>query len=402
MLVLEGLKVVDLSNYVPGALCTMILADFGAEVIKIEPAKPFPFENMGYSSAGEEKRKDAAYFALNRNKKSLAVDLKSEAGKDIFYRLARRADVIIEGYRPGVVKKLGIDYETIRRMNSRIIYCSLSGYGQDGPYSLHPGHDINYISIAGVLGVIGSVDGPPTIPLNLIADFAGASLYGTIAILLACIARERTGSGQYIDHAYLDGALHLMTYFTHRYFLDGTTMARGESWFAGVYPYYAVYRTKDDKYLSIGCLEPEFWQNLCQALGREDYAVCAWTMDATYKKPTEKHREMFDFLKSAFLDRTRDEWFDMLAPRDIPVGKVYSMDEVFSDPQVISRKALIEVEDPKLGKIRQVGVLPRLSKTPGSVRTLAPLHGDHTDDILRELGYGIDEINNYHRKGIIG
>ena len=402
MLALEGLKVLDLSNYVPGALCTMILADMGAEVIKIEPAQPFPLENMGYSSKGKEKRKESAYFALNRNKKSIGLNLRSEEGKQIFYRLAKEADVIIEGYRPGVVKRLAVDYDTINQLNPRIIYCSLSGYGQDGPYRLLSGHDINYISLAGVLGLIGPADGPPSVPLNLIADFAGVSLYGAIGILLAYIAREKTGKGQYIDHTYMEGAIHLMTWFTQRYFLDGTVMKRGESWATGVYPYYAVYETKDGKYLSIGCLEPHFWEGLCRFIGREDYIAHGWTMDMTYRKPDEKCDEMFTFLKETFLTKTRDEWFDLLAEKDIPVGKVYSIDEVFADPQVVARKMVIEIDDPELGKIKQIGILPKLSETPGSVRRLPPLHGDHTDEILLGLGYSKVEIAKFREESVVG
>jgi alpha-methylacyl-CoA racemase len=402
MLVLEGLKVLDLSNYIPGALCTMILADFGAEVIKIEPALPFPFENIGYSSSGEEKRRKAAYFTLNRNKKSIGINLRSKAGREIFYRLVREADVVIEGYRPGVVKSLGADYETVNVMNPRIIYCSLSGYGQDGPYRLYPGHDINYISMAGVLGLIGPVDGPPSVPLNLIADFAGASLYSAIGILLAYIARGKTGKGQYIDHTYLEGVIHLMTYFTQQHFFDGTVIKRGESWALGVYPYYAIYETKDGRYISLGCLEPHFWENLCRFLGREDYIAHGKAPDATYRKPDEKQKEVCDFLKNIFFTKTRDEWFDLLAPKDIPITKVYSVDEVFTDPQVIARKMVIEVDDPKLGTIKQVGVVPRLSGTPGTVRTLAPLHGDHTDDILSALGCSREEIMNYREEGTVG
>jgi crotonobetainyl-CoA:carnitine CoA-transferase CaiB-like acyl-CoA transferase len=195
MLPLEGVLVLDLSNYSPGALCTMILADFGAEVVKIEPAQPFPHEGMGYSPKSEEKRRKAAFFALNRNKKSIGINLKSPKGREIFYRLVQNADVVIEGYRPGVVKRLAVDYETIRRISPRIIYCSLSGYGQDGPYSYYSGHDINYISISGVLGLIGPSEGAPSVPANVIADYAGASLYGAIAILLAYIARDKTGEG---------------------------------------------------------------------------------------------------------------------------------------------------------------------------------------------------------------
>jgi alpha-methylacyl-CoA racemase len=402
MLALEGVRVLDLSNYVPGALCTMILADFGAEVIKIEPVVPFPMENVGYSLKGEERRREVAHFTLNRNKKSVGINLREEAGKEIFYGLVRQTDVVIEGYRPGVVERLGVDYKTVNGLNPRIIYCSLSGYGQNGPYRLYPGHDINYISMAGVLGLIGPADGPPSIPLNLIADFAGVSLYSAIGILLAYVAREKTGKGQYIDHTYLEGAIHLMTYFTQQYFFDGTMMRRGESWALGAYPYYAVYETRDSKYISIGCLEPHFWENLCRFLGREDYIAHGKTDNATYRKPDEKQQEIFDFLKRMFLTRSRDEWFDLLAPKDIPISKVYSMDEVFTDPQVIARKMVIEVDDPKLGTIKQVGIVPKLSETPGTIRSLAPLHGDHTDEILNTLGYSKDNIADYYRDGIIG
>lgn len=402
MLVLDGVKVLDMSNFVPGALCTMILADMGAEVIKIEPAIPFPLENLGYSSKGEEKRRESAFFTLNRNKKSIGINLKSAGGRKIFHKMCLNADIVIEGYRPGVVKKLGVDYEIISELNPRIIYCSLSGYGQDGPYRLYPGHDINYISIAGVLGLIGSSDGPPAVPLNLVADFAGASLYSTIGILLAYIARQKTGKGQYIDHSYLEGAIHLMTWFTQKYFFDGTVIKRGESHVTGNYPYYAVYETKDAKYISLGCIEPHFWENLLRYLEREEYVPYGWIPEDTYHEPNEKHKEIFDFLGKAFLLKTRDEWFDILSPKNIPVGKVYALDEVFTDSQVIHRKMLIEIDDPRAGKVKQIGVLPKLSDTPGKVRTLAPLHGEHTDSILLGIGYSPEEIKEFRRNTDVG
>jgi crotonobetainyl-CoA:carnitine CoA-transferase CaiB-like acyl-CoA transferase len=402
MLALEGIKVLDLSNYVPGALCTMILADFGAEVIKVEPAKAFPMGDMGYSPGGKDKEREAAFFALNRNKKCIGLNLRSDEGRRIFHRMATEADVVIEGYRPGVVERLGVDYKTIQGINPRIIYCSLSGYGQDGPYRLFSGHDINYISLAGVLGLIGPKEGPPTIPLNIIADFAGVSLYGTIGILLALEARNRTGKGQYIDHTYMEGALHLITWFTHRFFMDGTVMKPGVSWAQGAYPHYGVYRTKDGKWLSIGCLEPHFWDNLCKAIGKEDYMPYKWTMEMTFQGPEPKFDEIRAGLEKVFLTKTRDEWFDLLAAKDVPVGKVNSLDETFQDPQILHRKMVIELDHPNLGKVKQVGILPKLSDTPGQFRRFAPVHGEHTDEILKALGFSGEEIEKLRREGTAG
>jgi crotonobetainyl-CoA:carnitine CoA-transferase CaiB-like acyl-CoA transferase len=402
MLALDGIKVLDLSNYVPGALCTMILADFGAEVIKVEPAKAFPMGDMGYSPGGKDKEREAAFFALNRNKKCIGLNLRSDEGRRIFHRMAKEADVVIEGYRPGVVERLGVDYKTIQGINPRIIYCSLSGYGQDGPYRLFSGHDINYISLAGVLGLIGPKEGPPSIPLNIIADFAGVSLYGTIGILLAVEARNKTGKGQYIDHTYMEGALHLITWFTHRFFMDGTLMKPGVSWAQGAYPHYGVYKTKDGKWLSIGCLEPHFWDNLCKAIGKEEYMPHKWTMEMTFQGPEPKFDEIRVGLEEVFLTKARDEWFDLLAANDVPVGKVNSLDETFQDPQILHRKMVIELDHPKLGKVKQVGILPKLSDTPGQVRRFAPVHGEHTDETLKALGFSGEEIEKLRKEGTVG
>jgi Predicted acyl-CoA transferases/carnitine dehydratase len=223
------------------------------------------------SLSGEEKDKQAAFDALNRNKRSIGLNLRSEKGRQIFYRLAETTDVIVEGFRPGVVKRLGVDYEEIKTINPRVIYCSLSGYGQDGPYSSLPGHDVNYISIAGALGLLGTSDGPPIVPLNLLADFAGASLHGVIGILSALVARYKTGVGQYVDIAYTDGVMSLLTWFISNYFSSGAMFKKGETWLHGAYPYYGVYEAKDGKYVSLGCVEPWFWENLCRALGKEEY-----------------------------------------------------------------------------------------------------------------------------------
>jgi alpha-methylacyl-CoA racemase len=402
MLALEGVKILDLSVLVPGAFCTMLLGDLGADVLKIEAPRENELRSSSRVVPKEEQRKAAAHYALDRNKKSIMVNLKSEAGREIFYHLSQNADVIVEGFRPGVAERLKIDYETVSNLNPKIIYCSLSGYGQDGPYRAFPGHDINYIAMAGVLGLIGSDQGLPAVPLNLVADFAGAALYGALGISVALVARNKTGKGQYVDIAYMDGAISLMTWFNCSYFLDGSMLKRGESWLHGAYPYYGVYETKDGKYISIGCLEPHFWDNLCRLLGREEYIPNRFALEHTFHKPEgEKWDEIHSSLKKIFLARTRDEWFELLIRNDVPAGKVYAPDEVFSDPQVLHRRMVIEVEHPTLGKIKQIGIAPRLSDTPGKVRSLSPLPGEHTDEILLGLGYKQQEIKNLRREGVV-
>jgi crotonobetainyl-CoA:carnitine CoA-transferase CaiB-like acyl-CoA transferase len=400
MLALEGIKILDMSGLAPGALCTMILGDLGAEVIKVESTVPSPLAGGGPSPRGEERRKEAAYFALNRNKKSVALNLKTDGGRQVFFQLAQRADIIVEGYRPGVVKRLGVDYDTIKAINPAIIYCSLSGYGQDGPYAQFPGHDINYISVGGALGLIGPRDGPPVIPLNLVGDFAGAALYGVIGILAALVARNKTGKGQFVDIAYIDGVVSLMGFFAADYFRTGIVPKRGESPINGAFPYYGVYQTKDGGYISIGCVEPHFWGNLCRFLGKEEYIPynVAYSLMRPYD---EKWQEISSYLKQVFLTRTRDEWFNVLVQKDIPVAKVYNLDEVFSDPQVLHRQMLIEIEHPTLGKIKQVGVAPKLSQTPGKVRSLSPLLGEHTREILQGLGYSQQEIERLQEEGAV-
>ncbi len=404
MLALKGIRILDLAHLPPGALCTMILADFGADVVKVGPASSESSRGagvMGKLTADEEKRV-AAFDALNRNKRSIGLNLKSDKGREVFIKLAKTADVVVEGFRPGVMKRLGIDYDKIKDVNPRIIYCSLSGYGQDGPYRDFSGHDINYISIAGALNIIGESHRQPSVPLNLLADFAGASLHGVIGILAALLARDKTGKGQYVDISYMDGAMSIMTWLISSYFAGGCMFNRGETWLHGAYPYYGVYRTRDG-YISIGCVEPWFWENLCRALGKEEYIpYCISPEHFLHKPEGKKWQEISSYLKQVFRTRTRDEWFEFLTSKDVPVGKVYSLDEVFNDPQVLHRKMVLEIEHPTLGKVKQPGIAIKLSNTPGKVRTLAPIAGEHTEEILRELGYNKSQITKLRQSKAIG
>jgi len=402
MLALEGIRVLDLSRTAPGTFCTMILGDLGAEVLKVEAPSVSEFAGSSVSEKGEENRRRAAYFPLNRNKKSMVLNLGAERGREIFYRLAQQVDVIVEGFRPGVAQRLGVGYDTVKKLNPKVVYCSLSGYGQDGPYRTFPGHDINYISFAGVLDLIGPREGPPIIPLNLVADFAGATLYGAIGILTALLARNKTGKGQYVDVAYVDGAISLIGFFTNTYFRDGIAPKRGETALHGAYPYYGVYQTKDDKYITIGCIEKHFWENLCRLLGREDYISHHFSSRHFVQKPEDKKwEEISSFLKETFLTKTREEWFELLIKHDIPAGKVYALEEVFTDPQVLHRQMMIEIDHPTLGKVKQIGITPKLSDTPGEVRSVSPLRGDHTDEILQGLGLNQEEIESLRKEGVI-
>jgi len=317
--------------------------------------------------------------------------------------LANKSDVIVEGFRPGVAKRLKIDYETVGKLNRRIVYCSLSGYGQEGPYRDLPGHDLNYLSMSGILNLIGNPEGPPVIPLNIVADFAGASLYAALGVMAALIARSKTGKGQYIDVSFTAGAISLIPAFSQGYFLRGIVPRRGETALQGGYPYYGVYKTKDGRYISITCLEAFFWENLCRALGKEEYIPFCFSPEHYLRRSEgRKWQEIRSWLENVFLTKTRDEWFDFLSKRDIPVGKVYTLDEAFSDQQLIQRKTVVEIDDAAVGRVRQVGIPIKLSETPGKIRSLSPFFGQHTQEILLELGYSQERISDLYRKGIVG
>ena len=404
MLALEGIKILDLTRVGPGPFCTMILGDLGADVIKIDAPPAIDGRQAGIvrSPDGEGGEKQAAYDAMNRNKKSIGLNLRSEAGRDIFYRLAEKVDVITDGFRPGVTKRLGIDYPTISKINPKIIYCSITGYGQDGPYSQLPGHDLNYISTAGALNLIGESDRPPVIPLNLLADYGGGGMSAVIGILGALIARDKTGRGQYVDVALTDSAITLLTSAATNYFQDDIQLGRGQTALGGGYPYYNLYETKDGKFVTIGCIEPWLWENLCREIGKEELIPFKFEREHFYRPPNgEKWQEVSFNLKKIFLTKTRDEWFELLSQKDIPIAKVYSMAEVFTDPQVLQRQMVIEVEHPTQGKVKQVGISIKLSDTPGKVRSPSPMLGEHTEEILEGLGYNKQQIDELRHEGTI-
>lgn len=391
---LDGVKILELARVLPGEFCTMLLADMGAEVLKIE--------TPGAPETPEDKRR-AAFAYANRNKRSLALNLKAPEGQSIFHALARTADVIVEGFRPGVMKRLGGDWETIRTLNPRIVYCSLSGFGQDGPYRDRPAHDLNYLSLAGVLGLIGEAERKPAIPLNIIADYGGASLHGALGVVLALFARERTGQGQHVDVAYLDTTLSLLaaTPNLRFFFSDGIAPRRGAGFLSGTYPYYAVYETKDRQLLSIACTEPWLWENFCKAIGRPEFVKYSRLADQFVRPANAEETRAREEIEALIRTRTRDEWYNLLVAHDVCVGKVYDVEEVFEDPQIQARQMVVETEHPELGKVKEVGVALKMSGTPGSVRRAAPYRGEHTDQVLKELGLKPEEIQHLRAKGVV-
>jgi crotonobetainyl-CoA:carnitine CoA-transferase CaiB-like acyl-CoA transferase len=380
MLPLEGIKILDLSRLAPGPYCTMLLGDMGADVLLIEQAGEGSGArgNPARATQGEAAERARAYNALSRNKRSLGLNLKSDEAREVFMTLAKDADVVVEGFRPGVVKRLGVDYEAVSAINPRVVYLSLSGFGQTGPYSKLVGHDINYISIGGALGVTGWPGQPPAIPMNLIADFAGGGLFAAFAIVTALMGRERTGRGQYIDMAMSDGVLSLLSSAASSVLAGGKPPMPGAFMLNGAAPHYNVYECADGEWFSLGSLEPWFWENLCRAMGRDDFIPYEYTAD--------KHPEVFEHFRTEFKKKTRAEWFEHLSRTDICAAPVLRLDEALNDPHNRARNMVVDVPHPTLGTVQQVGIAPKLSDTPGQARSTAPYSGQHTDDVLRSLG----------------
>jgi len=380
----------------------MVLADMGADVLKIETPPALSPESGSGTSARTERQ--AAFSYVNRNKRSLGLNLKAPEGQAILHQLAAEADVLVEGFRPGVMQRLNADYATLRQLNPRLVYCSLSGFGQDGPYRDRPAHDLNYLAISGVLNLIGETDRPPAIPLNIIADYGGAAMHGVVGILLALFARHRTGRGQHVDVAYLDATLSLLaaTPLMATAFADGIMPQRGHGPYTGLYAFYTTYETQDGRRLSVGCSEPWLWDNLCKALGRPDLARYYRRIEHLTRAPTPEEASVRAQLQAIFLQRTRDDWLVYLADKNVCIGPVNTAAEVFADPQVQHRQMLLAHRTAAGEVVQQAGIALRLSDTPGSVRHLGPRLGQHTDEVLSALGYSQGDRERLRAQGIVG
>jgi crotonobetainyl-CoA:carnitine CoA-transferase CaiB-like acyl-CoA transferase len=382
---LKGQKMLDLSRLLPGAYCSLLLADLGMEVLKVED----PEQGDYMRRLGPVRKKDSASFlALNRNKKSMKLNLKIKEGKEIFYKLIQSYDIVLESFRPGVMDRLGIGYQELKKRNSSVIFCSLSGYGQDGPYRERSGHDANYIGLGGALEITGQKNGGPIIPGVQIADIGGGGMMGAIAILAAAIHREKTGEGQFLDISMMDGVVSWLSMHAAKYFMDGELPKRGEMHLAGRYACYHVYATKDGRYMSLGAMELKFWKNFCEAIGRSDL---------TYKQYIEGEEQLrvIEEVQKLFKTKTQKEWVDFFKNTDACCEPILTFEEVFQHPQVLHRQMVMEYEHPVEGKIRQVGNPIKSSQYPFEIRTPSPAWGEHTMEVLKAIGYSEEEIQHF-------
>jgi crotonobetainyl-CoA:carnitine CoA-transferase CaiB-like acyl-CoA transferase len=389
MTLLSGIRVLDLSLQLPGPYCTMMMADYGADVIKVDEPEPRvrnPF------SAGEHGMGSVDRY-LNRGKKSLTLNLKSDEGKGIFRELAASADVVVEGFRPGVVRRLGVDYETLSAANPRLVYCSISGYGQAGPMRDVAGHDINYISHAGVLGACGRKGGPPTLPPVQIGDLFGGAMMALSGILMALLERHGTGKGRVIDVAMTDGSLAMLALVAPPVLAGEMVAERGNMVLTGMFPCYEAYRCADGEYVSVGPLEAWFWKGFVDAVG------CPHLADLQYAVGEEGTRVGAE-LSKAFASRTRDEWVRAFEGKDVCLSPVLTVPEALSHPNTLARKMVLPVESPLGGTEPQLGMPIKVHGVEEAPRR-APRLGEHDDEILGGLGYPTDRIADLRAKGVI-
>jgi crotonobetainyl-CoA:carnitine CoA-transferase CaiB-like acyl-CoA transferase len=377
---LSGIKVIDLSRLLPGPYCSMILADHGARVIALED-KRYKAEGLFLST-------------VYRNKEHVTLNLKSEQGKKIFFELAKDADVVMEGFRPGVVEKLGVDYKTLSAINPKVVYCSITGYGQDGPFKNVAGHDANYLSYSGVLNLIGAEDRPPSIPGVQIADIAGGGIYGALGILLALVARQRTGKGQYIDISMTDCMVSLQPVLLMLNQVLGMVPERSQTMLSHRYACYSTYQTKDGRFLSVGAVENRFWSRLCELLGLPADFVMLQYDEA-------RREEIHAKLSEAFKQKTLAEWEALLGQEDVCVAPIKNLAEVLDLPLFRERGVVQEMDDGRGGKVTAINTPVKLSDTPGGLRTPPINFGDSTDKVLAELGYPADAIKKLREENVI-
>ncbi len=371
---LSGITVIDISRLLPGPYCTMLLADHGARVIAVEDPR--------------SRDRGDYVFPVYRNKDHMALNLKATVGRRIFLQLVQRADVVVEGFRPGVVHRLGVDYASVCRVHPQIIYCSITGYGQSGAMKHVAGHDVNYLSRSGLLDLMGEKDRPPAIPGIQIADLVGG-MNGAVGILMALFHRERTGEGQQVDISMTDGMLGLLPAVQFFHSLFGVEQTRGNALLAHRYACYNTYGTADGRYLSVGAVENRFWQRLCDRLGKPEYGPLQYD--------EARREEVIAWLRSVFRQQPLEHWEQIFRDLDACVTPVQTVSEALQDPLFAAREMVSTSESGET----LLGLPVKLDRTPGGVRSVPPAFGADTDRILRELGYEPAEIDALRAEGVV-
>ena len=391
---LDGIRVIDLSRVVSGPYCTMTLGDMGADVIKIEePGRGDESRSFGPPFQGGE----SPYFlSINRNKRSCTVDLKTAPGRDILLRLLENADVLVENFRPGAMTRLGFDYASVSARHPRLVYCSISGFGDTGPDAGRPGYDLIVQGESGLMDLTGEPDGPPTRVGTSITDVT-SGLTATQGILLALYARHTTGRGQHVRIAMLDAVASALTYNTGTYFASGHSPTRSGNAHRMVVPYQTV-RAKDG-WINLGVANDSLWRRYCDAIDRADLGNDA--RFATVADRVAHRAELMPTIVELTAKRTVDEWMKVLGDAGVPCGRIRTVGEVCTNPQLRERGKIVEQPHPTAGTVSTIGPPIELSETPGAVTRTPPLLGEHTDEVLRDVGYSAQEIADFRTAGAV-
>jgi len=389
---LEGIKILDLTHMMVGPFCSMLLGDMGAEVIKVEPHWGDETRFMGAMHNGES----ALFLSLNRNKRGITLNLKEDEGKEIFYKLAKRSDVVIQNFLKDTIKKWKVDYDSIAQINPKIIYAAIFGFGEKGPYSDKPGLDLSFQGMGGIMSITGEPGSPPTRVGTSVADIV-AGMLTAYGITVALLARERMGIGQKVDISILDGLISLQTPRASQYFATSKIPERigSSSPFFGPID---TFKTKD-RHINVSIFTDKLWVKLCKLMDME-YLISDSRFDSNDKR-LKNRMALKAILEDKFQQKGADEWLELLEKEGIPNGKIFDYDEVFSDPQIKVNEMVHEIEHPVAGKIKVTGLPIKLSKTPGSVRTPAPTLSQHTHEVLISLGYDEAAIKKLKESKVI-
>lgn len=394
---LKGIKILDLSRLLPGPYASFLLADMGAEVIKVEDTSAGDYMRDFEPKVNED---SAYYLSINRNKKSIRLNFRKPEGKEIFLKLVAQADVVLESYRPGIMDAWGIGYSELKKVNPGLVYCAMTGYGQTGPYKDKAGHDLNYLSVSGIMDISGIRNGRPVMSGTQIADLSGG-MFAVIGILAALMRKKQTGEGSFIDTAMVDGLLSWMSFYVGQYQADGRPLKRGELDLSGGLICYNIYQTKDNRYVGLGSLEYKFWKAFCLAIGREDLVK-------THMTRAIDGDPVYEEVKRIFLEKTLAEWEAILDPVDCCFTPIMRIDEVLAGPYFRERNLGVKINHPTEGELNQIGLPIKFiigedrEYTPGGDKILPPPKwGQHTVEILQDLGYTGSDLEELKAKGII-